>query len=287
MTPPVVSVVVPSFNGAAHLGEALDSVLAQTMPDFEVIVVDDASTDSTAAVAESYSDPRLSLLRSDRRLGAVANWNRALRQGTGPLVKVMAQDDVLHPACLEHQTEALVAHPAAVFAAARRRIIDAEGRTLLPSRGLAGLAGEVPSHRALRAVSRSGTNIFGEGAAVLLRRDVALEAGGFRDMRPYVIDLDLLVRLLDYGPFVAIDANLASFRVSESAWSVALARQQATQVRALLKDVWRHSATDITTLDFVRGWCAAGLNAWMRRLVYAVVARRAVVSRRGAVRRGR
>jgi glycosyltransferase involved in cell wall biosynthesis len=276
---PVVSIVMPAYNGADHIAAALRSVLDQSIADIEVVVVDDASDDATADVAGAIEDPRLRVIRNERRLGPEGNWNRALGEARADLVKVMAQDDLLYPGCLEAQVAALQAHPEASFSAVRRDIIDTAGRALVAGRGLPAMRGVVDRATALRRMSRAGTNVFGEGAAVLLRRDAAQACGGFRAVRPYVIDLDLWVRLLAWGPMVAVDATLAAFRVSEGAWSVALARKQARQVRGLLAEVRTDPANGVGGLDHAIGWMRAGINAWLRRVVYVVVARRSAVAR--------
>lgn len=123
----------------------------------------------------------------------------------------------------------------------------------------------------MRRMARHGTNIFGEGVSILMRRDAAQAAGGFRHLRPYAIDLDLWVRLLEHGPLVAINRTLASFRVTEGAWSVELARQQAGQIRSLLREVRLDPDNGVRRIDFVLGWFRAGLNARLRRLAYGVV----------------
>jgi glycosyltransferase involved in cell wall biosynthesis len=275
MTPvPRVSVVMPTYRGADHVDEALRSVLAQTLGDIEVVVVDDASEDGTADLAAATGDARVRVVRNEQRLGPEGNWNRALGEARAPLVKVMAQDDLIYPGCLAAQVAALEAEPDAVFCAVRRDIVDAGGRRLFAGRGLPGLRGRVDRVAALRTMARAGTNVFGEGAAVLMRRDVAVRVGGFSATRPYVIDLDLWVRLLAAGPMIAIDETFSAFRVSEGAWSVALARKQALQVRGLLREVRRDPANGVNRLHFVLGWIRAGVNAWLRRLVYLVIARR-------------
>ena len=73
---PRVSVCIPAYNGAAYIGEAISSVLSQTFIDFELIVVDDSSTDGTERVVKEHRDSRIRYVRNPRRLGLVRNWNR-------------------------------------------------------------------------------------------------------------------------------------------------------------------------------------------------------------------
>ena len=100
---PLVSVCVPTYNGEPFLQAALDSASAQTFGDLEILVVDDGSSDGTPALVERHAadDPRVRLLRNERNLGLVGNWNRCLEAARGTWIKFLFQDDLLEPACVE------------------------------------------------------------------------------------------------------------------------------------------------------------------------------------------
>jgi glycosyltransferase involved in cell wall biosynthesis len=103
MPSPRVSVCVPTYNGAAFLTQTLDSVAAQSFEDFEVIIVDDTSTDATLAIAEAFaaSDPRARVVRNTERAGSSArNANECLRHARGEWIKFLFQDDLMAPTCL-------------------------------------------------------------------------------------------------------------------------------------------------------------------------------------------
>ena len=104
-----VSVCLPTYNGAAFIKEALDSVLGQTYQDFELLIVDDGSTDTTLDIVQSFSDPRIQLHRNPERLGIPANWNRCLELAGGAFVCVFHQDDVMLPDNLERKVQVLSA----------------------------------------------------------------------------------------------------------------------------------------------------------------------------------
>lgn len=98
-----VSVIVPAYNGTATIGDTIQSVLAQTHPHFELIVVDDASTDDTAGVVKSFADPRLTYIRHTTNKGAHGAWLTGLEASRGAFVACLDQDDVYHPdKLLEH-----------------------------------------------------------------------------------------------------------------------------------------------------------------------------------------
>jgi len=114
---PAVSVVMTAFNREAYIAEAIESVLVQTYPDFELIVVDDASTDRTVAIAREYEarDPRVRVVVNERNLGDYPNRNRAATLASGRYLKYHDSDDVLYPHCLEIMVRLLDDEPRAGF----------------------------------------------------------------------------------------------------------------------------------------------------------------------------
>ncbi len=102
-SPPLVSVLIPTYNAERTIGEAIQSILDQRFGNWELIIVDDASTDRTAEIAASFaSDPRVRLLRNEQRLGKWANHNRCTQEARGEFLKFLHADDVLYRHCLEH-----------------------------------------------------------------------------------------------------------------------------------------------------------------------------------------
>lgn len=265
---PTVSVCLPAFCSERFIGEAVASVVGQTFPDWELVIVDDASPDRTWTVIESFSDPRIRAVRNDRNLGATANWNRALGLARGRFVKVLCGDDVLAPDCLRQQVDVFERAPHVALVAGRRDILDEDGRVLIAGRGLGRLHGTVSGAEALRATVRSGTNLFGEPAAVLLRADLVAACGAFRGDRPYVIDLDYWCRTLEHGPLYALEATVASFRVSLSSWSVALARHQAAQTSGLFTELRRCHPLAVSAADVAFGTARSRALALARAGTY-------------------
>lgn len=272
---PRVSIVIPAYNNAAYLAATLESVSAQTYSDFEIVIADHSSVDGTAAVIDSFSgDPRIRVLSpTPHGGGAKANWNRVSQHATGEWIKLVCGDDLIAPDALEVQMAAAQAHPSAVMVASKRAIVDAHGAPVIGSRGLAGLDGLVSGPEAVRATVRSGTNIFGEPAAVLLKREV-LAQGWWDDSFPYMIDETAYVRVLRSGDLVAVPQTLASFRISASQWSVRLAAAQAEQAAGLHKAILAAHPEAVSSADVRRGNALALANAYARRLVYMGLRRR-------------
>src|SRR5690242_1647265 len=104
---PLVSVCVPCYNGAHFIGATIESVLSQTFEDFELIIVDDHSTDETVEIVQAFTDSRIRFSRNRENLGMGANWNHVLSLGLGKYVKLLCEDDLIHDECLERQVSLL------------------------------------------------------------------------------------------------------------------------------------------------------------------------------------
>jgi glycosyltransferase involved in cell wall biosynthesis len=129
---PLVTVGMPVHNGAAYIAAAIEAILAQTMPDLELVIADDASNDGTAAICEAFAarDPRVRFHRNGRKLGLAENHNRVVELARGRFFHWTGADDVHDPRFLERCLAALEEAPDAVLAHTAMRIIDEEGREL-------------------------------------------------------------------------------------------------------------------------------------------------------------
>lgn len=271
----VVSVVVPAFRNAAFIEATMESILDQDYRDLEVIVADHSSDDGTWARLQRFAaDPRVTLTTTAAGGGAPANWRRVTELANGDYLKLVCGDDIISPTLISTQVAVLEANPAAVMAASRRDIVDASGRPLIVGRGLVGMRGAVPGREAIRRTVRAGSNIFGEPACVLFRRRVLIDAGGWDARWPYLIDEATYARVLLQGDLEAVDDSLAAFRVSDSQWSVALARSQAQQAAAFHDWVRREHPDIVSGTDTALGNARARANAIGRRAMYLIHAKR-------------
>jgi|SRR6185295_7418607 len=272
---PAVSVCIPTYKGAAHLRTSIESVLAQTFGDLELVIVDDNSPDDTFAIASGYQDLRVRCLRNDRNLGAEGNWNRCLDEAAGTYYRLLPQDDVLAPDCLQRQIEVLEADTrreiALVFSA--RTIIDGAGNTVMERRPFGRMPRRLTGDELFRRCLYRGTNVIGEPGGVMFRRALARQVGPYDATFPYVVDLDYWLRLLEHGDGYYLPETLVSFRVSPGAWSVAIGASQATQFAGLVTAAakngrWQASAVDLAA---ARG-IALGNNA-VRLALYRLLFR--------------
>jgi glycosyltransferase involved in cell wall biosynthesis len=129
---PKLSIGIPVFNGQEFLPELLDSLLAQTFRDFEILICDNASTDRTPQICCDYErrDSRIRYVRNERNLGAIANFNRVFELSTAPLFKWAAHDDLYHEAYLDACVGLLEANPDIVLAHTGTAFIDEKSKVL-------------------------------------------------------------------------------------------------------------------------------------------------------------
>ena len=125
-----VTVAIPTYNRSALLKISLASVLAQDYPDFQVVVIDNASTDDTEQVVRSFADPRVRYLRNETNIGAFRNSNRAIEVNTSPYLTVFQDDDIMLPGFLRESVAALEQHPNIAFSFTATSGIDVEGQAV-------------------------------------------------------------------------------------------------------------------------------------------------------------
>jgi glycosyltransferase involved in cell wall biosynthesis len=132
---PRVSIGLPVYNGEDYVGASVESLLAQTFTDFELVIVDNASTDRTSEICRSFAsrDRRVRYHRNERNIGGGLNMNLAFELANGaPFYKWAAHDDIHAPTFLERCMDALDRDPTAVLAFTKVELIDSEGKTLRP-----------------------------------------------------------------------------------------------------------------------------------------------------------
>jgi glycosyltransferase involved in cell wall biosynthesis len=273
MTPPAVSVCIPAYRAERFIADAIESVLTQTSDDWELVVIDDASPDRTFEIAQRYaSSDKVRISRNSTNLGPVGNWNRVIGEATGRYVKLLCSDDVLYPECLARQAAALDAEPSAGLVAARRDVVDTDGRVLLPHRGLAGLEGLVPGRAALERMVEIGTTPFGEPSIVLFRAVALRQSGPFRDDYATLVDVDRYAAVLRHWDCVALPDTVGAFRLTGGSWSDRSHRVQGRNLRRLLDDLAADPALGLPRSALWRGRLWSYARAPARELVFRVAA---------------
>ncbi|WP_277967990.1 glycosyltransferase family 2 protein [Sphingomonas echinoides] len=216
---PVVSVIIPTYNGSALVAETIASLQAQTLADFEVIVIDDCSTDDTVAVVAAIDDPRIRLIRAERNRGVVLTRNAGFALARGRCIAALDQDDLCHPERFARQVAYLDMHPAVALVGTAANVL--QDGVILPS-PLAPV-----STPALIAWLLQIENPL-VWSSVMIRTDAARRLDPFN--RPellYAEDFDLYHRILPIGGVARIDAELLTYRRHAAGAS----QRQATAMR--------------------------------------------------------
>lgn len=224
--PPLVSVCVPTYNGAEFLRECLASLQAQTLGDFEVILVDDESSDATLAIAAEFeqNDARFKIHRNAKRLGLVGNWNRCLDLARGEWIKFLFQDDLLDARCLEQLVSACQKNDCPFSFCRRNVLFDANVPAELQNyfarhqRLLDEIYGGYNSFLDANAFTRAVAanmdwNPVGEPTVALFRRSVVEELGRIEPMMIQRCDSEYWLRLGTNTGVAHVSEKLATFRV--------------------------------------------------------------------------
>ena len=212
LPPPKVSVLIPTYNYARYLPEAIESILAQDFVDFELLISDDSSGDASAEVIARYAaqDKRIRFQIHSIRLGMVQNWNWCLSEARGEYIKFVFGDDKLaSQQTLTKLVELMENNPSAALAASARYLIGADSKIVelwddFPKPGL---------HKGTDVIChclKEDRNLVGEPTVVLFRKRDAVR--GFNLRYRQVVDLEFWFHLLENGAFVYTPEPLCCFR---------------------------------------------------------------------------
>ena len=232
MNVPLVSVVMAAKNYGRFLRQAIDSVIVQTEPNWELIVVDDGSTDDTAAVLKRLPpDRRIRVMPSDR-LGQPRAKNLGLRFARGEFIAFLDADDAWEPTKLEKQLAVFAADDRVGVVSCDRLLMDERGATrpVSPESATSGVRGDV-----LERIFLKNSICF---SSAIVRRHSFERAGGFDPELDLAIDYDLWLRVAAHDRFEHIDEPLVHYRTGHANLSSRL----ADRVETALSIMQRHSA---------------------------------------------
>ncbi len=202
---PLVSVVMAVRDGEDYLREAVDSILGQTLEDFELVVVDDGSTDATGEILASYPDDRLRVLTQPRR-GVAASLNTGIRSARADLIARMDADDASEPTRLERQVAFMLAHADHVLAGTDVHVISEDGSYLYEAQ-------LVTDDAAIRGCLDQLVAPFYHGS-VMFRRDAVVACGLYDERIPQQVeDMLLWLRLRRLGAMANIPVPLYRYRL--------------------------------------------------------------------------
>lgn len=247
---PRVSVVMPVYNSEKYLRQAVDSILDQSFQDFELIAVNDCSTDASLEILQSYKDPRIRIISNEKNSGSAASINRALELARAEYGAHMDADDAANPSRLQRQVRFLEEHPEVALVGSYAVFIDDEGRGFV--------TWEVPVDNVVIQRTLLEKNCFVH-SSFMYRIEHVKSIGAYRPAFKYTLDYDLLLRLAEQHPLANIPEPLVAYRVHANQVSLkklAAQRRLANTARRLAVEsrLRKGIAVDAAALSMPRLW---------------------------------
>lgn len=243
-TPPSVTVVIPAYNRAGSIRIAVESVLRQSFTDFEVVVVDDGSSDDTLGALLEITDSRLRIIRHETNKGAGAARNTGIAAARGRWIAFQDSDDEWLPLKLEKQMRR-------INEAGQNCVVCYCGFVILESSGnrtrLTYVPGEINGPIEGEISSTILSTNFTTTQTLVVRADMIADTGGFDEELPALEDWELMIRLTTLGQVAFIDEPLVLQRFSEN--SITRSREKRAHARALI--IKKHRSRYAAHPDFM------------------------------------
>ncbi|HET8677404.1 MAG TPA: glycosyltransferase [Blastocatellia bacterium] len=231
---PKVSICVPTYNSARYLPQAIESVLKQEFSDYELVILDNASTDNTTALCSGYTDARVRYLRFEELTNQAGNFNRCLKEARGEYLMLLHADDFLLSGFLADRVSRLENDPDTGFVFGAVKIVDAEDEITSTksqwNEDRLFQPGELLDHLLLGCIVSP--------PSMLVRKSVADEAGPFRTDLTWGHDWDWAIRLAEKSAVRYGSKPLAAYRVHDDSGTaeVLSAAKNGRQERVILKE---------------------------------------------------
>jgi glycosyltransferase involved in cell wall biosynthesis len=209
-TKPLVSILIPAFNMERYIRQCVWSALNQSYTNTEIIICDNASTDGTVRIVSEFSDNRLQIVRNDKNIGAIGNFNKLLSLAKGEFIKFLEADDYLDSECIGKLLAPLLNDPEAVMSCCGKFLINSDGQ--ITGAHSKPRAETVSGHSVIKRLRQMG-NEFGTPSDVLFVHEAVERAGVFDPaFGNYLNDWDLWIRIARLGRVAFVAENLAYVR---------------------------------------------------------------------------
>lgn len=231
-TTPIVSVTMAVYNAERYIASAIESILTQTFVDFELIIIDDGSTDSSLKIVEAYAakDERIHLTSRENK-GVIRTRNELLSKVRGEFVAVMDADDIALPERLARQVEFLQSHPEVVCVGGAHEVIDEKGRLLTRL--------ELPIHDdEIQQLTLAGHGSICNPCA-MIRRVSLMEVGGYDETMLSAEDLDMWLKLGEVGALANLKDTVLKYRLHEKSISEQNCMLQRTESKKACERAWK------------------------------------------------
>lgn len=227
---PGITVLMTVYNGERHIAEAVASILNQDFTDFELLIIDDGSTDGTASVIAQFNDPRIRVLHNGANKGVAVSRNSGLYAARGQYISILDSDDIALPNRLSLQYQFLTASPTVALCGGQAILIDGSGNQI-------GTFEQVPvgsEHLAMHLLFR---DIF-INPSCMFRRSAALQLGGYRDLG-VAEDFEFYYRMSNTYVVANLPDFLIKYRIHQHNISVLRAEESRRVERMIFSDIFR------------------------------------------------
>jgi glycosyltransferase involved in cell wall biosynthesis len=252
---PAISIVMPVHNAAPYLERSVSSVLAQTFCDFELVILENGSTDESGRILRAFAerDPRIRLFHAPGALASAGSSNLVISHARADVIVRMDADDVSHPARVERQLEVLERHPEATLVGTLYEGIDPAGRRVRP--------------RDRSSLTRPGAGFPCPHGSIAFRRKAFDEVGGYREECQGWEDLDLVERLAEVGRILVLPCALYAYRFHPQSLTARMPIERSMGRGDVLDTVYMHSAARLWSGEppaLLRELAARGLIGRLR-----------------------
>lgn len=225
--PPLVTVFMAAFNGEAYIEKAIQSVLNQSFTDFELLIINDGSTDRTVDIVRQFTDPRVRLVHNDSNQGLTFTRNRGIEEAKGTYIAILDCDDIAMPDRLKAQTVFLGSHPEIAMCGGQGIMINTHGIQVGNLNVLAGHKNMSPE--------LAFQNIF-INSTLMIKRSAMIEAGGYRDYSP-AEDYDLSYRISLRHPVANLNEVLVAYRIHGNNISTVQDKKAVSAVLRIIENI--------------------------------------------------
>lgn len=216
---PFFSICIPAYNAGRFLPATIESVLSQSFRDFEIVIVDNASTDNTALLISTYLDDRIRVVTNSVTVPAHENWTRTIGLAKGEWTKIVCADDLLKSNALQVIYNDLTRHPGVSVHAGVRDVIDESGILVKSAKARYSNGALLDLTDLVNGILHTGGNPLGEPICLTWSSSLSGQVGPFSEKWKYFIDLDYWLRLSKRSPIYYSSEVVGSFRVSSGSWT--------------------------------------------------------------------
>lgn len=269
---PFFSICIPAYNAGTFISATIESVLSQSFEDFEVVILDNASTDQTSSLISRYSDSRIRIVTNTETVPAHENWTRTVGLARGTWVKLLCADDLLKPGALQKISDDLLLHPEVMIHAGLRDVIDETGKVVKSAKAQYSNGALLYLDDIVGKVLGTGTNPLCESVCLTWKSSLTEQVGPFSDQWKYFIDLDYWLRLSKMTAIFYSSEILGSFRVSPGSWTSSIGFKTTREAKEFFMN--REEFSSRSTLVRYRAVMQAGLRTIARQLFLSLVLRK-------------